>query len=115
MFLALPRPRSGILFPPTTSTEKLAAAGRDPVASLMAVARWNCRPIAQPVVVPATAGTLVSLNLAPRLPPGRVALVQVALCSAQSLVPLVGVLLLVWDLFAKRVVILGHAVSANPV
>ena len=102
MFLVLQRPRSGILFLPTTSTEKLAAADLAPVASLMAVARWNCRPIVQPVVASAVAATLVNLNLALRLLPGRVALVKVVPCSVQSLVPRVGALLLVWDRFAKR-------------
>ena len=115
MFLVLPRPRSGILFPTTTSTEKLAAAARVRAVSLMAVARWNCRPTARPAVVPATAEILVILSLARSPPPARVASVQVVPCSAQRLVASVEALSLVWDLFVKRDVIQGHVVSVNPV
>ena len=81
----------------------------------MAVAPWNCQPTVQPAVVPATAGTLVYLNPAPNPPLGRVASVQVVPCSAQRLVASVGVLSPVWDLFVKRDVIQGRAVSVNPV
>ena len=115
MFLALPRPRFGTLYPPTTSTEKLGAVARVRVASSMAAAPWNCRPTAPPVVVPATAETLVSLNPAPSPPLGRVVSVQVVPCSAQSLVPSVEALSPVWDLFVKRDVIQGHVVLVNPV
>ena len=114
-FLALQRPRSGSLFLPTTSTEKLGAADHALVASSMAVARWNCQLTAPPVVEPATAGTLVNLNPAPNPPRGRVVSVQVVPCSAQRLVASVGVLSPVWDLFVKRDVIQGRAVSVNPV
>ena len=84
-FLALPRPRSGILFLPTTLTERLGAADHALVASSMAVARWNCQLTAQPVVEPATLVTLVNRSPVLSHPPVRAALVQIVPCSAQSL------------------------------
>ena len=84
-FLALQRPRSGILFLPTTLTERLGAADHVLVASSMAVARWNCQLTAQPVVEPATLVTLVTRSPVQNQPPVRAALVQIVPCSVQSL------------------------------
>ena len=110
MFLVLPRPQSGILFPPTTLTGKLDAVVPDHVVSSMAAARWNCPRIARPVVAPATPVILAIRSRVPSPPPARAALVQIVPSSAQSLALSAVVRLRAWVRCVKQDANLEHVV-----
>ena len=110
MFLALPRPQSGILFPPTTLTGKLDAVVPDHVVSSMAVARWNCPRIARPVVVPATPVIRVIRSLVQSQPQVRAALVQIVPSSAQNRAPPAAARLRAWVRCVKQDANLEHVV-----
>lgn len=112
-FLVLPRPQSGILFPPTTLTGKLDAVVPDHVVSSMAVARWNCPRIVPPVVVPATPVIRVIRSLVQSQPQVRAALVQVVPSSAQNRAPSAAAHLRAWVRCVKRDANREHVASVT--
>ena len=81
----------------------------------MAVAPWSCRPIVQPLVVSATAATLVSRSLAQSQPLVRAALGQVVRSSVQNLALSVEVRSRVSDPFVKLAATPERVALGNPV